>query len=189
MTTHELCDDILNLCLQKIQLNPRFSIFQLYSAKGLGMHEIESALNTLTEGDPAYLNKIGEIYVLTPRGESFIKNGGFAEQTKREKEEKTAKQERQKLLDNVNKSILDTNESVQATHKFQKSSTRAMIIVAICSLIISFISLLISIIRSQTPPPTILQPQQQISMQKVQDSLSAQLKDTSSVGSLKKKLP
>ncbi|MGD0038274.1 MAG: hypothetical protein ABSC53_13395 [Bacteroidota bacterium] len=183
MTQHELCDEILKLCLSKMQLRQNFSIYQWCSAKGADLNESTSALNTLCHNSPPYLSAVGERYVLTPDGEYFVNSGGYAGKAEREAKEQLAKEEEKKLIKAVNQSVLDTNSSVRSTHTFQKTTARITLFVAICSVLISFFTFLKECSPSQTKVPTQTQSQREI------DSLKSLIKEATSQDTLREKHP
>jgi hypothetical protein len=86
----------------------------------------------------SYLVNTGKNHVLTPRGENFAKAGGFAGQRERAEKEEAIKQEDRERARQVNQSVLDTNNSVQRTHVFQKKITWVTILVAVCGVLIAF---------------------------------------------------
>ena len=163
--------------------SPRFSLFKMFASRGIDEAQVEAVLLHLTSNPPGYLKKVIDGYALTPTGEEFIKTGGYKEQAKRVATEKVSNQQDRDLTRLVNKSVLDTNNSVQQTHLFQKKSTVATIIVAICALLISLFGLL----KDEGKPSVESLIRQQIVMQKEIDSLRFVIKERSALDSLQAK--
>ena len=185
MTTNDLCDDILKLCVTKIQLTPNFTLQQLYAAKGVQPSEVEGVLRYLSNNPPAYLQKLGDNYVLTPAGEEFIKAGGYAGQKQRESTEQIINQQDRELTKLVNKSVLDTNNSVLQTHGFQRRTTWITLMVAISSVVIAAIGLF----KDNGSPKVEPLVRQQLQMQRQIDSLQNLLKSQSCPDTLQQKHP
>jgi hypothetical protein len=175
MTIHELCDDILKTCRLNSQLSYAISLQQLYAAKGINVNQLEGALNFLSNNPPAYLSKNVNVYVLTPAGEYFLECGGYAGQQQREREAK-------ELANNINQSVLETNNSVRRTHTFQKWTTIATIIVILCAFLIS----LLNYLRYDDKSPVLLLQQQQVNIKQDLDSLKILMKAKVSQDTLKK---
>jgi hypothetical protein len=167
MTVHELCDDILKLCSTNMQLSYTFSLQKKYETNGISVNQLEGILKHLSDNPPAYLNKHGDVYVLTPAGKYFLDCGGYAGQIQRENEEKQIKQEQQKLVNEVNKSVLETNVSVRKTRTLQIITMVVTAIVAVCAFLIS----LFSYLRNDEKLPILLLQRQQVQTQKELDSL------------------
>jgi hypothetical protein len=183
MTTNDLCDDILKLCRTKLQLTPNFTLQQLYAAKGVHPNEIEAVLRFLSNNPPAYLQKLGDNYVLTPAGEEFINAGGYAGQKQKEETDHIINQQDRELTRLVNKSVIDTNNSVLETHGFQKRTTWITLVVAICSVIIAAIGLFKDGCKSKVEPLG----QQQLQLQRQIDSLQYLLKAQSCPDTIQQK--
>jgi DNA-binding PadR family transcriptional regulator len=173
MELHDICDQILFFVDKqpKHGFHAEQHVFeQIFPNKEAELSDIYVALIHLTETTPKYLWHIDQrtSYKITPEGQKFVKEGGYAGQRKREQiEQLTNEQDRQlmrlvnqSLLD-TNKSIVETNDSVQATnqsvidtnesvkqvgyqtisiYKFQKTTTWLTIFVAVTAVIIALLS-------------------------------------------------
>jgi hypothetical protein len=179
MTINQICDEILKACLARLpQASPYFSLKQLCITKGASPDEADAALISMLN---KFIVKSGKTYVLTPSGEEFAKTGGFAGQIQRKAKEEAIKRDERERARQVSQSVLETNDSVQRTHAFQRTTTWLTLAVAVAAVLVSIIGLFVP--RGSTQIESIAQ--RQLQMQREIDSLRVLLQQKSSSDSLR----
>jgi hypothetical protein len=177
MEMYELCDEILNFCAKNKSIFYTGTLIKEYEKRGVREIQLEGALIFLSGNPPAYLSiSARDIYILTPLGEFFASNGGYAE-------EKRVKQEERETAKQLNKSVLGTNDSVRRSHSFQKCTNIAMLVVVISAFLIS----LFNYLRNDDKLPILLLQQQQVKLMQEIDSLKFLIKQQASRDTSSKK--
>jgi len=125
----DICDKILELGLSNSTIDDQ-KLYALKRPDGskIGGAEVQGALAQLIDDKHlARLDKHSLFFYLLPTGQVFAKNGGYAEQAKRQQADREIA-EQSRLLDNeVNKSVLQTNTSILATNESVIATNKSIV--------------------------------------------------------------